>query len=167
MPMDDGERCRGIGPAHEGHVDARLEQQTGEQAAVLVVRERPQKRHGDPEATERNRGVERSAAGDRAEYAVFVDEVDEGLASDDDHGARSAGGISPDPRAISLTGTTWCTDGDVSPSSRLNRRSAADRPSACGSCATTETAGSRTSASATSSKPISAIRRSSRALLSA
>src|SRR5205823_9171573 len=61
----------------------------------------------------------------------------------------------------------WCTDGELSPSSRRNRRSAADRPSACGSCATTETAGSRTSASATSSKPISAIRRSSPALRSA
>ena len=133
LPMDDGERCRGIGPAHERHVDARLEQPTGEQTAVLVVRKCSEKRHRDPQPTERDRGVERAAAGDWPMQAVLVDEVDESLAPDDDHGARSAGGISPEPRAISLTGTIWCTVGEVSPSSRRNRRSAADRPSACGS----------------------------------
>ena len=59
----------------------------------------------DSEATERDRGVERSAAGDRAEQTVFLDEVDESLAADDDHAAPPSGLISPDPRAISLTGT--------------------------------------------------------------
>ena len=104
--MDDGERRRGIGPADERHVDAGLDQQPGEQAPVVIVRERAEIRHRDPEATERDRGVEGPTAGHRAEQTVLVDEVDESLAADDDHEPRPAGLISPDPRAISLTGTT-------------------------------------------------------------
>src|SRR6266511_3935409 len=77
MTMDHGERCRSIGPPDERHVDPGLEQQPGEQAPVLVVRERAEIRHRDPETTERDRGVEWSAAGDRTEQAVFVALVDE------------------------------------------------------------------------------------------
>src|SRR5438067_13192870 len=51
--------------------------------------------------TERDRSVERAAAAKRMRRSVFVDDVDQRLSGDDDH---EAGGISPDPRAISVTG---------------------------------------------------------------
>src|SRR5436189_830680 len=61
-------------------------------------------------------------AGHRTEQTVVVDEVDERLAADDDHEARSVGLISPDPRGISVTGTMWWTEGDASPSRRRKRK---------------------------------------------
>ena len=66
-------------------------------------------------------------------------------------GAHAAGLISPDPRTISRVGTTTRRAGASAPSSRANSSSAAQRPSATGSCATTVSPGCSTSASVTSS----------------
>ena len=56
--------------------------------------------------------------------ANFNQSPEERLAGDQYHGA-----ISPEPPGISVVGTTTRLDGDVSPSMRANRSSAAVRPS--------------------------------------
>src|SRR4029077_16320028 len=108
-----------------------------------IVRKVAQKSGGHSEPGQRPRGVERTSAGHAALRAVsVVDHIDQGLATDDDHGR-----ISPEPRVIIVVRTTWCSDGERSPSRRRKSTSAAVRPLAAGSCAMTVLAGSRRSAS--------------------
>src|SRR5581483_12176417 len=142
----------GIRPPHERRVDAGVDEALGEHLPVGVARDRAEEADRNIEAAEGDCGVERSASGNHAERPVIVDEVDEGLAAGDDHRASGClGGISPEPRAIRVTGMTWWTAEPVFPSSRRKSCSAAVRPIACGSCATTEIAGSSISASGMSS----------------
>src|SRR5216683_1795018 len=130
------------------------DQQVSQLAAEYVVRKAAEKggRHAEP--GERPGGVEGPSTGHAALRAVsVVDHVDQGLATDDDQGR-----ISPEPRVIIRVRTTWCSDGDRSPSRRRKSTSAAVRPMAAGSWAMTVIPGSRRSASKMSSKPISATR---------
>src|SRR5439155_18592851 len=132
-----------------------------ENASVVTTGKRSEVSDWQPEPAERDRRVERPSARHCAQHSPLLDEIDECLAADDDHGARPFGLISPEPRAIKVTGKPSCTDCEPSPSSRRNKSSAALRPSACGSWAITEMAGSRTSARTTSSNPSRATWRSS------
>ena len=139
--IHDGYRRRGIARSHQRQVDARVSQQSSEDASVVVPGKRSEVGDWKPEPAERDRRVERPTARHWAQHASFLDEIDKCLAGDDNHAARPFGVISPEPRAISVTGKTSCTDGEASPSSRRNKSSAAVRPSACGSWAITEIGG--------------------------
>src|SRR5229473_3014179 len=109
------------------------DQQVSQLATEGIVGKVAEKSCRHPEPGQRPRGVEGTSARDHALGAVsVVDHVDQGLATHDDHGR-----ISPEPRVIIRVGTTWCSDGDRSPSRRRNRTSAAVRPMAAGSWAMT------------------------------
>src|SRR5919201_2545441 len=108
-----------VRPSHERRVDAGLDELLREHLPVRVAGDDAEETDRDVEPAEGDRGVERASAGHWAQQSVVLDEIDERLAADDDHeGAGLVGGISPDPRAINVTGMTRWTAGAVSPSRR-------------------------------------------------
>src|SRR3954469_15849986 len=161
--LGDRERRRVLG-AHDGlEADTVVEQDPLEAVAEAVGGQPSEVRGRLVEPRDRAGGVERRAAGMGVELrALARDDVEQRLAADEDRAVAGAhrgpplGTISPEPRAISVVGSRTVRDGPVSPSRRAKSRSAAVRPTAAASWATTVRPGSRASASGTSSKPTSA-----------
>jgi hypothetical protein len=91
---------------------------SGKHLSVGIAGDRSEEPDRDLESAERDRRVQRSAAGHRSRFPAVIDGIDERLAPDDDHDVVDLGVISPEPRGIRVTGMTVLTAGALSPSSR-------------------------------------------------
>jgi hypothetical protein len=92
VELDDGQRARIVRPDDAVFGDTVAHQVRAQVPPEAVARDPAEERHGRAEARDRARSVERTAPGSRRDPTVQPDDqVDEGLAGDDDHGPMVVG----------------------------------------------------------------------------